>query len=56
MTSDTISLSWEEPEKANGAIEGYRVYFMYANFTDVQSLKHHGSGSTIHYDLVKLSM
>lgn len=55
MTSNSIFLRWEGPEKANGAIEGYRVYYKYANYTDVQSIKHHGSDSTIHYNLINLS-
>ncbi|XP_008200584.1 tyrosine-protein phosphatase 99A isoform X3 [Tribolium castaneum] len=37
VSSDTIMLRWTQPEKLNGAIEGYRVYYMYNNYTDTNS-------------------
>ncbi|XP_043278887.1 tyrosine-protein phosphatase 99A isoform X3 [Venturia canescens] len=39
VNSTSIELSWSEPDNANGAIEGYRVYFMHSNFTDVRTQK-----------------
>lgn len=36
ITGTTIELSWSEPENANGVIAGYRVYYMYSNYTDVK--------------------
>jgi len=36
ITGTTIRLSWSEPENANGLIAGYRVYYMYSNYTDVK--------------------
>ncbi|XP_044256980.1 tyrosine-protein phosphatase 99A isoform X3 [Tribolium madens] len=35
VSSNTIMLRWTQPEKPNGAIEGYRVYYMYNNYTSV---------------------
>lgn len=29
VTSTTIKISWREPEKSNGAIHGYRVYYVH---------------------------
>lgn len=56
VTSDSISLRWMEPDRANGAIDGYRIYYMHANFTDVKSLKlNKGTGSHIQYTLIELS-
>ncbi|XP_023290155.1 tyrosine-protein phosphatase 99A [Orussus abietinus] len=39
VTSSSIELSWQEPENVNGVIEGYRVYYMHSNFTDVKTHK-----------------
>jgi len=36
ITGTSIRLSWSEPENANGLIAGYRVYYMYSNYTDVK--------------------
>ncbi|XP_058130396.1 protein sidekick-2-like [Anopheles ziemanni] len=33
ITSTTIRISWLEPEKRNGVIHGYRVYYVYQNQT-----------------------
>jgi receptor-type tyrosine-protein phosphatase gamma len=58
VTSTTIKIKWREPEKLNGAIHGYRVYYVYQNQTllhipilkaDVQS------GPFYYYTLVNLS-
>lgn len=54
ISSDRIFLTWTEPEKKNGAIEGYRVYYVQGNLTDVQSIQE--TGPIIHYNLTKLSM
>ncbi|ETN67444.1 hypothetical protein AND_000745 [Anopheles darlingi] len=35
VTSTTIKLTWREPEKANGAIHGYRVYYIHLNQTEL---------------------
>ncbi|KZC04425.1 Tyrosine-protein phosphatase 99A, partial [Dufourea novaeangliae] len=39
INSTTIELSWAEPDSANGIISGYRIYYMYSNYTDVQMFK-----------------
>ncbi|XP_058812317.1 tyrosine-protein phosphatase 99A [Topomyia yanbarensis] len=33
ITSTTIKITWREPEKSNGAIHGYRVYYVHQNQT-----------------------
>ncbi|EDS44425.1 conserved hypothetical protein [Culex quinquefasciatus] len=33
VTSTTIRISWQEPERKNGVIHGYRVYYVYQNQT-----------------------
>ncbi|XP_055614452.1 tyrosine-protein phosphatase 99A-like isoform X2 [Uranotaenia lowii] len=33
VTSTTIKITWREPEKQNGAIHGYRVYYVHQNQT-----------------------
>lgn len=55
VSSDSISLSWLEPERANGAIDGYRIYFMYNNYTDVKSVKAKRGSPSIDYNLKNLS-
>ncbi|XP_033215225.1 tyrosine-protein phosphatase 99A isoform X3 [Belonocnema kinseyi] len=39
ITSSTIELLWSKPEYANGAIKGYRIYYMHSNYTDVNTYK-----------------
>ncbi|CAG7827206.1 unnamed protein product, partial [Allacma fusca] len=34
-----MELSWFEPTKPNGKLEGYRIYYMQNNFTDVVTVK-----------------
>ncbi|KAK9890036.1 hypothetical protein WA026_008843 [Henosepilachna vigintioctopunctata] len=52
ITSDSIKLGWQEPENVNGIIEGYRIYYMRANLTDVQSQKQ--ASSHVVYNLTNL--
>lgn len=52
---DAITLSWTSPEKPNGAIDGYRVYYMYGNFTEVQPDQIKYSKPHITYNLTNLS-
>lgn len=38
--SDTkLRLSWFQPERPNGVIVGYRLYYMHKNYTDVRTLR-----------------
>lgn len=39
INATSIELSWSEPENANGAIVGYRVYYMHSNYTEVETPK-----------------
>ncbi|XP_052891620.1 tyrosine-protein phosphatase 99A isoform X2 [Anopheles moucheti] len=58
VTSTTIKLTWREPEKANGAIHGYRVYYIHQNQTDLHMpiLKlNEMQNSVYHYTLSNLS-
>ena len=58
VTSNTIKISWYEPEKANGVIHAYRVYYMFLNQTllHLPMLKNDGSsGSLNYYTLSNLS-
>jgi len=34
-----MELSWAPPGKPNGKLEGYRIYYMQNNFTDVVTVK-----------------
>ncbi|XP_015601110.1 tyrosine-protein phosphatase 99A isoform X3 [Cephus cinctus] len=45
VTSSTIELSWLKPEKVNGEIHGYRVYYMHSNYTDVKTHKIYEPGT-----------
>ncbi|XP_035894669.1 tyrosine-protein phosphatase 99A isoform X1 [Anopheles stephensi] len=57
VTSTTIKLTWREPEKANGAIHGYRVYYIHQNQTDLHMpiLKlNEMQNSVYHYTLSNL--
>ncbi|KAG7198497.1 hypothetical protein KM043_005870 [Ampulex compressa] len=56
ITSSSIELSWSEPENANGVITGYRVYYMHANYTDVQMHNSYDySGPVIDFVLKELN-
>lgn len=54
-TSISIYLQWANPEKKNGVIEGYRVYYMNNNFTEVQPDKIPFDEPVVRYNLTKLS-
>ncbi|CAH0561937.1 unnamed protein product [Brassicogethes aeneus] len=56
VTSDSIALKWENPEKINGIIDGYRVYYKFNNFTDVQydKINYSRIESYGHFNLTRL--
>lgn len=59
MTSTTIRISWQEPERKNGVIHGYRVYYVYQNQTllHLPILKSDAIQNSIYYyTLSSLSM
>lgn len=55
FTSESFYLQWANPEKKNGVIEGYRVYYMNNNFTEVQPDKIPFNEPLVRYNLTKLS-
>jgi hypothetical protein len=58
VTSTTIKIGWNEPERPNGVIHAYRVYYMFLNQTllHLPILKNGAStGMSFNYTLVNLS-
>lgn len=58
VTSSSIKIAWTEPEKANGVIHGYRVYYTFLNQTllHMPILKNDAnSGPQYFYTLMNLS-
>jgi hypothetical protein len=58
VTSSSIKISWHEPERPNGVIHAYRVYYMFLNQTllHLPMLKNDASvGPPFHYTLINLS-
>jgi receptor-type tyrosine-protein phosphatase gamma len=58
VTSTTIKISWIEPEKPNGVIHAYRVYYMFSNQTllHLPMLRNDASASSpFRYTLINLS-
>ena len=39
VTDTSLQVSWWEPARANGLLQGYRVYFLNNNFTSVQTIR-----------------
>ncbi len=39
VTNTTVRVTWHRPKKPNGIIQGYRMYFMQQNFTDVETVR-----------------
>jgi receptor-type tyrosine-protein phosphatase gamma len=39
VTHSSIELSWNKPQRPNGQITGYRLYYMHANYTDVKTIR-----------------
>lgn len=56
VTSSTIKIGWREPEKLNGAVMGYRVFYINQNETHLATLRSGTSvGDLITYVLSGLS-
>ena len=58
ITSTTIKIAWNEPERPNGVIHAYRVYYMFLNQTllHLPMLKNDASiGVLFNYTLINLS-
>ncbi|XP_017785982.1 PREDICTED: tyrosine-protein phosphatase 99A isoform X2 [Nicrophorus vespilloides] len=54
ITSESIYLAWSEPEKKNGPITGYRIYYNSRNITSVQSITSLDPNSSLQYNLTDL--
>ena len=39
VTNSSVRVLWHEPTNPNGIIQGYRLYFMHQNFTDVRTVR-----------------
>ncbi len=39
VTDTSLQVSWWEPARANGLLQGYRIYFLHNNFTSVQTIR-----------------
>ena len=53
VTATSIQVSWWEPARANGVLQGYRIYFLQQNITSVQTVP--GNKSTTVETLTRLS-
>jgi hypothetical protein len=38
-TQNIFQVSWWEPARANGLLQGYRIYLLHQNFTSVQTIR-----------------
>ncbi|XP_055315021.1 tyrosine-protein phosphatase 99A isoform X1 [Sitodiplosis mosellana] len=55
VTSTTITIGWRDPENLNGAIVGYRVFYIHQNQTYFATVRSGtGAGEMIRYDLCDL--
>ena len=39
VTNSSVVVRWNEPKFPNGIIQGYRLYYMHKNYTDVQTVR-----------------
>ena len=39
VTNTSMRVLWQRPMHPNGIIQGYRLYFMHQNFTDVRTVR-----------------
>ena len=39
VSDTTLQISWWEPARANGVLQGYRIYMLHQNFTSVQTVR-----------------
>ena len=53
ITDTSIEISWWEPARANGVLQGYRIYMLHQNFTSVQTVR--SNKSSIVETLTRLS-
>ena len=53
VSDTTIQISWWEPARANGVLQGYRIYMLHQNFTSVQTVR--SNKSSVIETLTRLS-
>ena len=39
VTNSSVLVLWQSPTSPNGVIQGYRMYYMRQNFTDVRTVR-----------------
>ncbi len=39
VSNSSVRVLWHVPSHPNGIIQGYRLYYMHQNFTDVKTVK-----------------
>ncbi len=39
VTNTSVRVLWHRPQHPNGIIQGYRLYYVHRNFTDVRTVK-----------------
>ena len=39
VTNSSVVISWQRPKFPNGLIQGYRLYYMHKNYTDVRTVR-----------------
>jgi len=39
VTNSSVRVLWRQPSHPNGIIQGYRLYYMQSNFTDVKTVR-----------------
>ena len=39
VTNSSVRVAWHVPSEPNGIIQGYRLYYMHQNFTDVKTIR-----------------
>jgi len=39
VTNDSVLVRWRRPLRPNGVVQGYRLYYMHGNYTDVKTVR-----------------
>ena len=39
VTNSSVAVRWQRPRHPNGIVQGYRLYYVHKNFTDVQTVR-----------------
>ncbi len=63
VTNSSVAVRWQRPRHPNGIVQGYRLYYVHKNFTDVQTVRDpeedmehtlHGLGEYIRQEMMAL--